>query len=58
MMSHNQGFIYDSEAGEWLFTCTACQQTIYGPTRKDLQYQYIKHAIIKPMEARLCAAIY
>jgi len=51
-------FIHDQQAGEWSFTCTACGQTIYAPTKYDLQYQYGRHELIKPIEARLCAAIY
>lgn len=52
------GYTYDSEAGEWYYLCAACREYLYAPTRRELQNQYIRHSLIKPMEVRKCPAIY
>ena len=49
---------YDTEAGEWVYICPACQEIIYAPTRKELNSQRFKHIQIRPMEYRKCPVVW
>ena len=48
------GYKHDEGAGEWSFTCASCNQTIYAPTKSEIQNQFIKHSLVKPIENRKC----
>ena len=49
---------FDTEAGEWVYICSACNEVIYAPTRGELNQQRFKHIQIRPLELRKCPVIY
>lgn len=49
---------YDTEAGEWVYTCSACLEVIYAPTRGELNNQRFRHAQIQPLSLRKCPVIW
>lgn len=52
----NVGYKYHEKGDEWSFTCNACKNTIYAPTKTEIQKQFIKHSLVKPIENRKCPA--
>lgn len=48
------GYQYNEGAGEWSWTCSACNKTLHAPTKKEIVKANFYHARIKPIEKRLC----
>ena len=56
--SRHGGYIFDSDSGDWHFTCVSCGAIIYAPTLNLIREQYIRHSLIRPLERRTCPVIY
>lgn len=49
---------YDTEGGEWVYICPACNEYIYAPTRQEINNQRYRHAQIRPLEMRKCPVVW
>jgi hypothetical protein len=57
-LSKRVGYVYDSDAQEWYYTCSACREIMYAPTLKEIRKQFFRHALAQPKEARKCSKTY
>lgn len=54
----SRSLYFDTEAWEWVYSCPACEQIMYAPTRRELNEQRFKHIQIRPLELRKCPVIW